>query len=219
MAPVGPRRFLEYILLWLAEAGIRDVVLGVGYRRSKLRRWLRQGSRWGVRVSYSVETTPLGTGGALKKAQPFLPTSPFLLLNGDSILDVDLRRLVSFHRRRQALVTVALAQVEDASRYGAVDLDERGGIVAFREKQSLVQAAQERLSQIPKYINGGVYVMEPAVFDAIPKGLPCSLERDIFPRFIGKGLYGFPVSGFFIDIGIPSDYRRAQHEIPERFPR
>ena len=219
MAPIGPRLFLEYILLWLREAEVSDVVLGVGYRRTKLRRWLGDGSRWGVRVSYSAETTPMGTGGALKKAQPFLPKSSFLLLNGDSILDVDLRKLISFHKRRRALATVALARVQDESRYGAVEIDARGRIAAFREKQSSAQPAPDPLPRNRKYINGGVYVMERAVVDAIPKGKPCSLEKDIFPGLVGKGLYGFPASGFFIDIGIPSDYQRAQHEIPERFPR
>ena len=219
MAPIGKRRFLEYILLWLREAGISDVVLGVGYHRTKLRRWLGQGSRWGVRVAYSAELNPLGTGGALKKAQPFLPRSPFLLLNGDSILDLDLRKLIGFHKRRGALATLALAQVEDKSRYGGVELDARGRIVAFCEKQSPGQAVRGRLTRNPKYINGGVYVMEHTIFDAIPEGTPCSLEKDIFPGLIGKGLCGFPVSGFFIDIGIPSDYQRAQREIPERFSK
>jgi NDP-sugar pyrophosphorylase family protein len=219
MAPVGRRRFLEYLMLSLRDADIDQVVLCVGYGRTKLRRWLARGSRWGVHLTYSSEQAPLGTAGALKHAQSILPRGSLLVLNGDSFLDVDLRALIRFHCRRRALVTIALARVADASRYGTVELDGDGRITAFREKSSAAHRTPSAARQVPQHVNGGVYIMESSVLDMIPSGRFCSLERDIFPFLVRKELYGFAKAGYFIDIGIPDDYRRAQLELPKRFPR
>jgi NDP-sugar pyrophosphorylase family protein len=168
-------------------------------------------------LAYAVENEPLGTAGALKNAECFVHHGPFLVLNGDSILDLALGDIVDFHRAQGALVTLALCRVPSSSRYGSVQTGPNGRVIGFFEKGDSAgpdAAGADRVS----LINGGVYVCSRAVFQAIPAAPPqTSLEREIFPGLIGRGLYAFPSDGYFIDIGVPEDCERAQQELPERF--
>lgn len=218
MAPVGDRRFLEYLLVWLRSAGMRDLILCVGYRKNQIQSWLRDGSDWGLRIRYSEEKRLLGTGGALKQAEEMLSTQDCLVVNGDSFLDVDLREMYRFHQRHNALATIAIARVRNSARYGTVQLDHTEKIVAFQEKRENVKTKGHSLSPAGKQlINGGVYLFQRRFFDSIPARRAISLEREIFPRLVGGGLYGFVTRGYFIDIGVPSDFERAQTELRKRF--
>jgi NDP-sugar pyrophosphorylase family protein len=217
MAPVAGRHFLEYLLVWLRSAGFKDLILCVGYKKRQIQNWLGDGSRWKLRIRYSEEKVLLGTGGALKNAQDLISSQHCLVVNGDSFVDVDLRRMYRFHLEHHALATVVIARVRDSARYGAVRLNRRQEIVAFREKTASApnRSEQQTVSRsLP--INGGVYLFERRVFSFIPARTPISLEKQIFPTLIAKRLYGFGTRGYFIDIGMPTDFLKAQTELPKR---
>lgn len=216
MAPIGGRPFLEYQLVWLRSWGIRDVTLCLGYKGRRIIDHFGNGSEWSLSLGYAIEKNPLGTAGALKNAESFIRQSSFLVLNGDSLLAVDLDALVRFHQKRGALATLALARVPTSHRYGTVQLDSRGHILTFLEKRAAVDR-QTGGSKKPQFVNGGVYVLTKKVLKKVSSGRKVSLEQEIFPQLVGRGFYGFPTTGYFVDIGLPEDYKRAQKELPRRF--
>jgi D-glycero-alpha-D-manno-heptose 1-phosphate guanylyltransferase len=217
LAPIGKPPFLSYLLGWLRAQGVNDIILAVGYRRKEIVRHYGRCTPQGMRLRYSVETTPLGTGGALWNLRSMLEGEEFLVLNGDSIFDVDLRQMLSFHRRHRSQATLALASPPEAGRYGFVLLDARNRIRAFVEKKAAALPCEGGRRKPSQFISGGLYIMSKAVFRHLPARREVSLEKEVFPRLIGGPFYGFPSKGYFIDIGIPEDYRRAKAELTERF--
>lgn len=202
MAPVAERPFLEWQLMLLKAQGITDIVLCVGYLAEKIVDYFGDGSRLGISIDYSVEKEPLGTAGAILNASKFIDNT-FLLLNGDTFFDVDYRGLLDFHEGKEALMSLSLAMVDDASRYGAVRVDINNRIVGFSEKSPDVHEFG--------YINGGVYAIEPALLSHIAAGKAVSLENDVIPNIISKEpVFGYVSDGFFIDIGTPESYEVAQ---------
>ena len=201
MAPVAGRPFLEHLLLQLKKHKIDEVTLCVGYKADLIQAYFGRGDRWGMQISYSYETDFRGTAGALKLAEDLIHEEDFFVMNGDSLFAIELRTLMHYHRNMQATATLALAHVNDTQRYGAVGMNELGRIVSFIEK---------REGNTEGLINGGVYVFAREVLDFIPKGQPVSLERDILPKLIGRGLYGLPLKGYFVDMGVPADYMRLR---------
>ncbi len=206
MAPVSNRPFLEYLVLQLRQGGIGDIILSTCYRKEVVKSYFGRGEKWGVRITYSEEEKPLGTGGALRKAADLLGPGPgpVMVLNGDSFLEADLRELIEFHTSRDACATMGLAFMEDTSRYGRVETDTGGKVVRFAEKSS----------GAPGFINGGVYIFNKEILTSIPEG-KASLEIEVLPHLVGKGLYGMEIKGFFRDIGIPDDYLDLK-EKPQR---
>lgn len=216
LAPITGRPFLDHLLNWLQFSGFTDVVLCVGYKAEQIRDRYQSGCSCGLRISYSQESEPLGTAGAIKNAEGLVHSDTFLVLNGDSFADVCLRRLVRFHRQRKALATLTLAPKPKGSRYGSVRVNARGEVLGFVEKC----AAGARDSKRGRtWINGGVYAFQKELLSMIPRGRTVSLETEIFPRLVGHKFYGFPAEGYFVDIGVPADYRRAQQDFPERLPQ
>jgi D-glycero-alpha-D-manno-heptose 1-phosphate guanylyltransferase len=197
MAPIGGRPFLEYLVRWVGASGFDQVVLCVGYRAAQIEQYFRQGEGFDVKIAYSVESEPLGTWGAVRQAMERFPGQMFLVLNGDSFLQIELQALLDFHRQRQALASLAVLAVNDSSRFGSIRLAADGRIREFSEKGG----------EGPALINGGVYCLSREMLRAAPASA-ASLEKDIFPAITELDLYGFPVHGYFIDIGIPQDYQR-----------
>jgi NDP-sugar pyrophosphorylase family protein len=172
-----------------------------GYLGEKIENEFADGRAWDVEIEYSREKHPLGTAGAVKLAEDHLEDVPdFVVMNGDSFLDIDFRKLVRFHRQHGGLLSIATLHVEDPSRYGTVRVDSGGRVVGFSEKTG---------SNSPGLVSAGVYVFNRAVLGYIPEG-PASLERDVFPQLLGYGVYAFEQQGMFIDIGTPEEYARAQ---------
>jgi NDP-sugar pyrophosphorylase family protein len=201
LARVGNMPFLELLVLQLRSQGIHRVVMCTGHLADQIEDEFGDGQKWDVAIEYSVETRPLGTAGAVKLAGGHLErTSDFLVMNGDSFLEVDFAELMRFHRAHGGLITIAVRRVSDATRYGSVQLGAQNRVVGFREKSS---------DSAPGLINGGVYVFNQVILESIPQG-PASLERDIFPSSLESGVYAFEQHGMFIDIGTPEDYARAQ---------
>lgn len=208
MADVDGKPFLIYLLKWLKKHDISEVVLCVGYRWRDIEKVVGDGSSYGLCIEYSVEDSPLGTGGALKNAEPYL-SDTFLAMNGDSFLDVDIKNLVHNHKKTGSLATLALSHVNDTGAFGAVETGGNNAIGAFREKAGTGSGEG--------WINGGVYVLEPEILSYVTKGKAVSLEREVFPALIQEeaGIHGFKVNGYFIDIGTPENYLRAQKELED----
>jgi D-glycero-alpha-D-manno-heptose 1-phosphate guanylyltransferase len=201
LASVGQGAFLELLVQQLRGYGIRRLVMCTGYLAEQIENTFGDGRAWDVEIQYSREQVALGTGGAIKLAADHLRgADDFLVMNGDSFAEVDLAKLIQFHRERGGLITMATREVENASRYGTVVVDAAGRVVGFKEKSG---------NDIPGIVNAGVYVFKRAALERIQEGR-CSLETEVFPQLLDSGLYALQQHGMFIDIGTPEDYARAQ---------
>ena len=216
MAPVVNRPFLEHILDWLRGHGVTDVILTTHYLPDAIADHFGDGSRHGVRLTCLQEEEPLGTGGAIKNAEHLLHDT-FLVLNGDILTDIDLSAMIAYHRDQGAQATLALTWVDDPTPFGAVETSPDGRIHCFREKPKPEEVTTH-------YINAGVYVFEPALFQEMPSGV-FSVERDLYPRLVGKGvpLFGYHTQGYWLDIGTVEKYLQAHQDIldgkvPARVP-
>jgi NDP-sugar pyrophosphorylase family protein len=214
LAPVAGRPFLDYVLTGLAAAGIHEVVLCTGHRSERIEAEYGRAAKCGLFVTYSIEHELLGTAGALRHAAPLIHANPFLLLNGDSLLEVDFKRLLAAHRASRAMATMALTHLAAPERYGTVCLGSNGEVWTFSEKKATGNARSRHGGTL---INAGVYALDRKLLHMIPPAPPAvSLEHQVLPTLIGQGLFGYVADGFFIDIGIPEDYERAQKELPNR---
>jgi D-glycero-alpha-D-manno-heptose 1-phosphate guanylyltransferase len=201
LALVGDRSFLELLVWQLRHQGICHLVMCTGYLAEQIENEFGDGRKWEVAIEYSRERQPMGTAGAVKLAQPYLQqSSHFLVMNGDSFLEIDFDDLIRFHRGHGGLATVAVQGVKDASRYGNVQITAGNRVIGFNEKTG---------KDAPGLVSAGVYVFDRTIFEYIAEG-PASLERDVFPKILGRGVYALEQRGIFIDIGIPEDYARAQ---------
>lgn len=199
LRPVHGRPFLSYLLDQVRGAGAQRVVLALGYQPDAFRTFLAQESSPGCTVEASVESAPMGTGGALRAALPRLRTRSVLAMNGDSYADADLGALAEEHARAGARVTILLARVGDASRYGRVEVDASGDVVRFVEKGA----------SGPGLVNAGVYVLDRSVIGEIPEGRAVSLERETLPALAGRGFHARCGEFRFLDIGTPESYLAA----------
>lgn len=195
MAPIAGKPFLEYLVLELAKWNINEIVLAIGYKGGVIKSYFGNGKKWNTDILYSEEKKMLGTGGALREASRLINDEQFVVMNGDSILEVDFNDLSDFHKKNDAIVTVGLVNVDDAARYGRVGINKKGEVEGFIEKGTEGYGL----------INGGVYIFNHEIIKAISSGT-VSLEREVLPSLIKKGLYGMVIKGFFVDIGMPVDY-------------
>jgi mannose-1-phosphate guanylyltransferase len=208
VVPLVDRPFIAYMLEWLSGHGVTDVVMSCGFLASGVRNVLGDGRGFDLRIRYVEEPHPLGTAGALKFAETLLDER-FLMLNGDVLCDLDVTAQVAQHEQTGAKATLALVAVDDPSHYGLVRLDEGNAVREFVEKP-----APDQIDT--KLISAGAYVLERSVLELIPPDTRYSIERDVFPRLIGTGLYGWPGSGYWLDIGTPQRYLQATFDILER---
>jgi len=201
LASVGHKSFLELLVRQLRHQGVRRLIMCTGYLAVQIEKEFGDGHDLGVVIQYSRESHPLGTAGALKFAQRYLQdASDFLVMNGDSFLEVDFHRLMQFHEGHGGVASIAVLQVNNASRYGTVQVDSSGRVTGFSEKRGADAAG---------LVNGGVYIFKRAIFEHIPEA-PASLEKDVFPELLDYGVRALEHRGMFIDIGTPEDYARAQ---------
>jgi len=201
LAPVGGVPFLELLVTQLRAQGIRRLIMCTGHLSDQIERRFGDGRKWNLTIHYSAETRPLGTAGAIKLAEHLLKDAEdFLVLNGDSFLEMDFHQLIRFHHEHGAVVSMAIRSVPNAARYGSVRTDKLNRIIAFAEKRGIAE---------PGLISGGVYVFKSSALKRIPDG-PASLEVDVFPKLLEEGMFAIPQDGLFIDIGTPEDYARAQ---------
>jgi D-glycero-alpha-D-manno-heptose 1-phosphate guanylyltransferase len=206
MAPVNGRPFLEFLLDYLIASGICDVVLSVGHLRDVIMNHFGVSYK-SLRISYAVEEEPLGTGGGIRLALWKIAGQQAVVLNGDSFFRVDLRNMITQHQEKKAHATIALRRLTDTGRYGRVMMNRSRKITEFTEKGGIPGKG---------YINGGVYILEKAFLMEPDFRGAFSIEKDCFQvRYPELRMFGFPSSGYFIDIGIPSDYKKAQDEFQQ----
>jgi NDP-sugar pyrophosphorylase family protein len=204
---IKDRPFLDILLGVLSRSGqVKKAVLAVGYMADIIIRHYSAREDIGLEIEFSVEKTPLGTGGAARKALERTGTEEVLVMNGDSFAEVGIDALIKAHRKGGTPATMVVARVEDASRHGRVDLGPGGEVRSFEGKDA---------KPFPGFINAGVYIFRRDVLAGIPAERPVSLEREVLPGLLEEGIRGFAAEGKFIDIGIPEDYERAQTLLEE----
>jgi D-glycero-alpha-D-manno-heptose 1-phosphate guanylyltransferase len=201
MAEVDGKPFVAYLFRKLAAAGIRRVILALGYRGEDAFTEALLHKPNDIALVASMEPEPLGTAGALRNAMPYVQTPEVLVTNGDSIVDYPLARFLDFHHNAQATASMLLCEVPDAARYGRVLLRESSSEVAtFAEKFKSAKGGA--------LINAGVYILPTALVTSLPPG-PRSFETDVLPGLCDGRLHGLATQARFLDIGVPEDYRKA----------
>lgn len=205
MAPIQNKPFLAYLLTFLAKHGISKFVLSVGYMNEKIVDYFGQ-SFLSVPISYVIENKALGTGGAIKLALKKVKTDNVLVYNGDTFFDIDPRKLFSFHKNTKAEISLALKNLKKPARYGTIKL-QGSRVIGFSEKN-------KNLSE--GLINCGVYCLSRHIFEGLIMQIKFSFEKDFLENYFHKKMIsGMVHSGYFIDIGIPEDYEKAQSELTQ----
>ncbi len=203
------RPMMVYMLEWLRGHGIDDVIMSCGFKATKVRDVLGDGSQLGIRLRFVEEPDPRGTAGALKFAEDLLD-GRFLMLNGDVLTDIDLSAQIAQHDATGATGTLALVPVADPSSYGLVKLRDGGAVEEFLEKPSADAVLDTNL------ISAGAYVLERSVLDLIAPDVNVSIEREVWPALVDHGLYGFvDDDAYWIDVGTPERYLQATFDILE----
>lgn len=207
VVPLVDRPFIAYMLQWLDKHGVDDVIMSCGFLATSVRNVLGDGSAYGLRLRFVEEPDPRGTAGALKFAESMLDEQ-FLMLNGDVLSDIDLSAQIEQHARTGAKATLALVPVPDPSAYGLVHLDRENAVLDFVEKPSSDQIDTNLIS-------AGAYVLSREVLEIVPPEKKVSIEREVWPKLVGGGLYGFPSDSYWLDIGTPERYLKATFDIIE----
>ncbi len=201
------RPFISFMLEWLRSHGVQEVIMSCGFLADSVREVLGDGSGLGLALHFVDEPEPRGTAGALKLAEPMLQER-FLMLNGDVLTDIDLTAQIAQHDATGARATLALVGVPDPSAYGLVTLEENRAVKEFIEKPSG--------DSLPSnLISAGAYVLERDILDLVPADRNVSIEREVWPLLVGKGLYGFPSESYWLDIGTPARYLQGTFDIIE----
>lgn len=200
----------EHQLNMAKAAGITHIVLATSYLSELFTPYFGDGSKWGMKIEYAVEETPLGTGGAIRNAAKLIDSSEsIVILNGDVLSSHNLAEQIRQHEANNADVTLHLTQVEDARAYGCVPTDSNGRVTAFLEKME---------KPVTNQINAGCYVFNPRVLNSIPLDTVVSVERETFPLLVEKGaaVYGYVENAYWVDIGTPQALMKASVEIVKR---
>lgn len=208
MAPVAGHPFLHYLIDYFHTQGIRRFIFSLGYKHKVIEEFLA-GEFAGLPAEYVcvVEEEPLGTGGAVLLSAAHALSPNVLVLNGDTFFEVDARVLADLHERKNADCTLSLKPMNNMERYGVVDLDEEKRIISFREKNFYPKGL----------INGGVYALKIASLPAAPLSGKFSLEKDYLEKlFDDRPFYGCVQDGYFIDIGIPDDFNKADADFRQK---
>jgi NDP-sugar pyrophosphorylase family protein len=204
MVPIVNKPVMEHIVEMLARNGIRDIIVNLHYLGDQIQAHFGTGERWGVRIHYSPEDRLWGDAGSVKRCEDFFDEDTFLVVGGDDLVDMDLGRLVQFHKDKKAIATIALSLVDDPSEYGIALLNERGRITRFLEKPK----GEVIFSNSA---NTGVYVFSRDIFDLIPKGVHYGFGNDLFPMLLEQKtrFYGYLTSSYWKDVGNLRKYREA----------
>lgn len=206
MIPVVNRPLIDYVLETIKKSGFRDIIVTLNYFQSHIKSHLKE--RHDLNIRNIVEKRPMGTAGGVMEALKYLDDS-FFVLSGDVLIDLDLNKLLKFHRKKNALATIVLTEVEDPSHYGIAVLDDDEKIVRFLEKPS----EDEVFSKIA---NTGTYILEPEIFDYMENTTgPVDFSNDLFPALIENdaGVYGYVLDGYWNDVGRLETYLKANNDV------
>jgi len=202
MAQIVGIPFLEHQIRLLKEQGTKEIILCVSYMSNKIKSYFGDGSKIGVDITYSEEEIPLGTAGAIKKAERYIKDT-FLVINGDSYSQININEFLDFHKLKKSEATIALKETEDPGPHG--------GAILHKEK---IISFQPRVGNNKSLGNNGVYLFEPSIFNYIEPGKNVSLEKEIYPLLAKEQkLYGYVYDGYFIDIGLPETYYKFKEDV------
>ena len=202
MADINGKPFLEYLLSNLKKQGIEKVILSVGYKYEIIKNYFGN-SFLNMKILYSIEDKPLGTGGGIRKSLSFVESEDVFIINGDTIFDIDLSALFSFHKKKKSALTLALKSMKRFSRYGSVELNKQGRIIGFKEKGYHKSGL----------VNGGIYVLAKEVLEDFKIEKPFSFEKDFLEVYYTiLPFFGMSFENYFVDIGIPEDYERFKKD-------
>lgn len=201
MAPLLGQPLMRRIVAFLRKNGVTDIRVTLRYLPEKIIDYFGDGAKFGVRMSYTVENTPLGTAGSVRACSDFYGDRDFLVVSGDAACDFDLRALMECHHRHRNAVTVALYEYADPLRYGLVLTDSRGLVRSFIEKPDWERVVTNR-------VNTGIYMLSPAAMELVPERVCFDFAKDLFPALLSRGqkLMGLPMEGYWTDIGTPAAY-------------
>ena len=205
MLPLGEKPLLEHLIEWLRKNGVKSIVLCVSYLRKTIEDYFEDGERFGVSIEYAVATKPLATAGQLKTAEKFIDDS-FVCVYGDSIFDFNLRNMINQHKKKKSFITMSLYEYKTKLSYGVIETTKNGKVTSWNEKP-----------EIKANINIGCYVMQPGVFDLIPKNKPYGMD-DVIKKAMAKKktVNSFLTSKGFMDIGDKTSYRKAYQQFLEK---
>jgi len=205
--PIANRPVIHHVLDKARRAGIREVVVNLHYRADEIKAACGDGSRWGIKIHWSVETQLMGTAGGVKKMEHVLKDAPFIILSGDGVSDVDPLAVLAFHKKRKALGTMVTKAVDYRFEYGITLSGRNGRITKFIEKPSWGDVFSNTA-------NTGIYLFEPTVFKHIPSGRPYDFGKELWPKFLkeGRPIYAMKFDGYWCDVGNLSEYRRAEKD-------
>lgn len=207
VVPIVNRPFLLFQIDMLRKAGIQDIVLSLSYQPKKIEDVLGDGSDFGVKLKYTVEAQPLGTAGAYKNAEEHIGEST-VVLNGDVLTDIDLTKVIEFHKAREAAATIVLTRVKNPMAYGLVETGPEGQARRFLEKPKADEITCNT-------INAGIYVLEPSVLDYVPESENFSFEYGVFPALLQnqERFFAWVSDSYWLDIGTPTRYLQAHHDL------
>lgn len=210
MIDIMGKPVMEHIIELMRSAGIKDIAVTLMYMPHVITDYFGDGKKFGVNLHYFIEETPLGTAGSVKNAQSFLD-SPFIIISGDSLTDMDIKSAIEFHRSKKAQATLVLTQVDNPLEYGIVVTSQDGRIVRFLEKPSWSEVFSDTA-------NTGTYILEPSVLDRIPEGVFYDFSKDLYPKMLADGcpMFGYVTSGYWCDIGDLGAYRKCHFDILDK---
>jgi len=200
LAEIGGRPFLDILVDYVSGFGFRRYILCTGYMKEAIESYYSR-KKSSCEIILSEENVPLDTAGAIKNAEKYIQSDPFLVLNGDSFCPLDISQLLCFHRGKGALLSIALTEIDNKDDFGQITLDSYDRIIGFKEKIG---------GDNKNFVNAGVYCFTKEILSLIPPETKYSLEYDLFPKLNKEGFYGFVTNEKLIDIGVPERYRHAE---------
>jgi len=208
MVPICNQPTMEHIVTLLKRHGIDDIVATLYYLSEEIQGYFGDGEDFGVKMSYSIETTPLGTAGSVKKAEGLLQDGTFIIVSGDALTDCDLSKAIEFHKRKGSFATLVLYRVPNPLEFGVVITDDDDKVVRFLEKPSWSEVFSDT-------VNTGMYILEPEIFAYMEPNKPYDWSGDIFPRLLAerKPMFGYIMEEYWADVGSLSQYREAQEHM------
>jgi len=201
MVEMGKIPFLDILINYFSSFGFRKFILGIGYKAQVIKSYYSSKEKVGLKVVFSQEKRPLGTGGAVKNALKLVKSNPFIVVNGDSFCKFNPTEFLNFHNANKALASLLLREEPNGKEFGQVVIDQSCRIIEFKEKDISIRKS---------LVNAGVYVFDKRIFTLMPDTQEFSLELDLFPTLIGKDFFGYEGVDFFIDIGTPKRYFEAK---------
>lgn len=208
--PIEDKTLIEYLLLLLKRYGIKDIIINLHHLGNKIEEVLGDGSRWGIRISYSKEDIILGTGGGIKKAQAFFGDSTFIVINGDILVDLDLRDLIGFHQKMGGITTMVLRKNDNPDLYSSVKIEQN------RRIRQILDRPGWSGKDLNSYMFTGIHLIEPRIFKYLPDDKYYSII-DAYMDMISSGeeLYGYIMEGPWFEIGTLERYRKIKVDYGE----